>query len=175
VPTDDDLLPKKKAPRVKPPSSGSSRTASRAMVRLMRIGRGVGIALGGAVSLLGMMAVVGLITDNFWARLIVALVVIVGLPAFLAERLLRRAPGEGLGLVGDVYALLLLGIALIFVSAEAVTKGVLVDEGDRYARSGSRTMARVAYFVAGVAPVFPEDAPPPAPSGAPAPAPTEER
>jgi hypothetical protein len=152
---------------VKPPSS-SSRAASGAMIRLMRIGRGIGIALGGAVSLLGVMALVGLVTDNFWARLIVALVVVVGLPALLAERLLRRAPGGGMGMVGDVYAIILLGISLILVSAEAITKGVLADEGDRYARSGSRAMARLTYFVAGVAPVFPEDrgADEPAPGGA---------
>ncbi|MBX3217189.1 MAG: hypothetical protein KF850_34485, partial [Labilithrix sp.] len=47
------------------------------------------------------------------------------------------------------------------------SKPLFVREGDRYARSGSRAMARVVYFLGGVSPVFPEESgAPPAGSGA---------
>mgnify|MGYP005855300599 CR=1 FL=1 len=157
MPTDDDDLLPKKLPRAKEPSR-AERAASPAMIRLMRITRAVGIALGGFVTLVALMGVVGFATDNFWVRLVVALVVVVGLPAFAADRLLKRTGMKGgLALVADVFAIVLLGFALVVVSAEPLTKGIFVREGDRYARSGSRGMARFVYFLGGVAPVFPEE------------------
>jgi hypothetical protein len=156
LPIDDDLLPKKRTAPPKAPASKTARAASPQMARAMKATRVVGLLLGGFVTLVGFMGLVGLVTDNFWVRLLVALVVVVGLPAFAAERVLRRS-GGGFALVGDVFAILLLGVALMLVSADILTKGMLVDEGDRYATSGSRTMARVVYFLAGVAPTFPDE------------------
>lgn len=135
------------------------------MLRLMRIARTVGILLGGFVTLVGMMSVVGFATDNFWARLLVALVVVVGFPAFVSDRVLKRTRlGGGAAMVADLFAIVLLGIALLLVEADFVSKPLLVSEGDRYAKSGSRGMARLTYFLGGVSPVFPEDRPP-APAG----------
>jgi hypothetical protein len=162
---DDEIIVPKKS-KTKPvsgrggASSGTPGVVSPQMRRLMRITSGVGIALGGFVALVGMMAVVGLVTDNLWARLGVGVVVVVGLPSFLADRMLKRggstlATRGGLGLVADVFAIVLLGVALILVSADAITRGLLRHEGDIYARAGSTTMARLVYFVAGVSPVFP--------------------
>ena len=128
------------------------------MLRLMRVGRTIGILFGGFVTLVGMMSVVGFATDNFWARLIVALVVVVGFPAFVSDRLLKRTKlGGGAAMVVDIFAIVLLGIALLLVAADFMSKPLLVSEGDRYAQSGSRTMARLAYFLGGVSPVFPEE------------------
>lgn len=128
------------------------------MLRLMRITRLVGVVLGGFVTLVGMMSLVGFITDNFWARLVVALVVVVGLPAFVSDRLLKRTGlGGGLAMVTDIFAIVLLGAALVLVAVDFASKPLLVREGDRYARSGSRTMARVVYFLGGVSPVFPDE------------------
>jgi len=162
VAREDDLLPKKKpvaavkGSAAKPSSTSKGPTPQ--MVRLMRIVRAVGVLLGGFVTLVGMMSVVGFVTDNFWVRLLVALVVVVGLPAFLSDRLLKRTRlGGGVGMVGDVFAIVLLGIALVLISIDFASKPLLVREGDRYARSGSRTMARVVYFLGGVSPVFPEE------------------
>jgi hypothetical protein len=59
----------------------------------------------------------------------------------------------------------LLGIALVLVSANAMTKSLLTHEGDLYAKSGSSTMARLVYFMAGVSPVFPSDKPGAKPAG----------
>jgi hypothetical protein len=162
VAKEDDLLPKKKTtstakPALKGTSKGSS-SASPQMLRLMRGTRIVGILLGGLVTLVGMMSVVGLVTDNIWARLIVALIVVVGLPAFISDRLLRRLSlAAGVSRVGDIFAIVLLGIATVLVSADFVSKPLFVREGDRYARSGSRTMARVVYFLGGVSPTFPDE------------------
>jgi hypothetical protein len=126
------------------------------MVRIMRITRVLGILLGGFVTLVGTMALVGFISDNFWVRLIVALLLVVGFPAFISDRFLKRTNlGGGLGMVADIFAIVLLGIALILVYADFASGPLLVREGDRYARSGSRTMASFVYFMAGVTPVFP--------------------
>lgn len=167
---DDDLLPKKRV-KTGPVSkgTGSSKASSgpsASMLRLIRIVRGIAWLLGGFVSLVFLMAFVGKITDSFLVRFLVSLVLVIGLPALAADRLLKKASG-GLGLVADVFAIVLLGISLIVVGAEFATKDMLLKEGDRYARSGSRGMARVVYFIAGVNPVFPNEkaAVPPQPAG----------
>jgi hypothetical protein len=166
VATDDDeiILPKKSKTSAKGRTSvgGGSRTASAPMRKLMRITCAVGIALGGVVTLVGVMGVVGFVTDNIWVRLVLGLLLVVGLPAFLADRLLKRSDSTlatrgGIGMVADVFAIVLLGVALVLVAADGVTKGIYSREGDRYARSGSTAMARLVYFIGGVSPVFPSE------------------
>ena len=128
------------------------------MVRLMRLMRGIGVVFGGAVTLVGLMSLVGYATDNFWVRFGVAAVVVIGFPAFVSDRFLKKTSlGGGVAMVTDIFAILLLGIALGLVAADALSKPLLVREGDRYAQSGSRTMARFVYFLGGVSPVWPED------------------
>lgn len=163
---DDDeiILPKKGKARLS--GGGSSGRPTPQMRTIMRVTRVIGILLGGLVSLVGVMALVGLVTDSFLVRILVGLVVVVGLPAFLSDRLLKRTNmGGGLAMVADVFAIILLGVALVLVAADAITKGLLSREGDRYARSGSTGMARVVYFLAGVSPVFPSEKPGAAPGG----------
>jgi hypothetical protein len=144
-------------------SGGSGATrATPQMRRLMRITAGIGIALGGFVTIVAVMSVVGLAVDNIWARLVVGLLVVVGLPAFLADRMLKRSDSTlatrgGLGMVADVFAIVLLGAALMLIAADSVTSSLFRHEGDLYARHGSTTMARAVYFVAGVSPVFPAE------------------
>ncbi|MBN9166713.1 MAG: hypothetical protein BGO98_47425 [Myxococcales bacterium 68-20] len=161
VSKEGDLLPKKTSSTAKPSagkSSSGSSGASSTMRRVMRIVRLIGVLLGGLVTLVAMMSLVGLVTDSFWARLIIALVVVVGFPAFVADRLLKRTSlGGGLAMVGDVFAIVLLVVANVLVAVDFASKPLFVREGDRYARSGSRTMARVAYFLGGVSPVFPDE------------------
>ncbi len=155
---DDILLPKKKPSKPSKTSTSSSKGPSSQMLRIMRVTRAVGLLLGGFITLVGMMSVVGIVTDNFLARLIGGLVVVIGVPAFLADRLLKRTNmGGGLAMVIDVFAIVLLGIAMMLVAAEFVSKPLLRREGDRYARSGSIFMARVVYYLAGVSPVFPHE------------------
>lgn len=128
------------------------------MARLMRITRGIGVLAGGFVTLIGMMSVLGFITESFWVRFAASLLVVVGVPAFVSDRLLKRTNlGGGLAMVFDVFAIVLLGVALVLVAADLLSKPLLVREGDRYAKSGSRTMARVVYFLGGVTPKFPDE------------------
>jgi hypothetical protein len=163
---EDEIVVPKKSKSAKASLGGTSTaSATRAtpqMRRLMRITAGVGIALGGFVTLTAVMAVVGLAVDNIWARLIVGLLVVVGLPAFLADRMLKRggstlATRGGLGMVADVFAIVLLGAALMLVAADSVTSSLFRHEADLYAKHGSTTIARAVYFVAGVSPVFPAE------------------
>jgi hypothetical protein len=82
----------------------------------------------------------------------------VGLPAFISDRFLKRTNlGGGLAMVADIFAIILLGFALILVAVDFVSTPLLVREGDRYARSGSRTMARFVYYLGGVSPIFPDE------------------
>lgn len=168
APRDDDdelLLPKKKKGKPLTPAS-SSKQPSPQMRRVIRITRAVGLLLGGGVTLVGLMGVVGMVTGNLWARLLVALLFLVGIPALISDRLLKRMKlGGGLGLVGDVFAIVLLAIALVLVGLDFASKPLFVHEGDHYAASGSRTMASVAYFLGGVRPVYPEERGMPAQTG----------
>ena len=169
---EDEIVVPKKSKSTKASSSGGG-TASRAsppMRRIMRVTAGIGIALGGFVTLVGVRGVVGLAVETIWPRLVVGLLVVVGLPAFLADRLLKRSESTlatrgGLGMVADVFAIVLLGIALTLVAADAMTSSLFAHEGDLYAKHGSTGMARAVYFVAGVSPVFPGDKPSAKPNG----------
>ena len=164
---EDEIVVPKKSKSAKASSGSGTGTSGAAratpqMRRLMRITAGVGIALGGFVTLTAVMAVVGLAVDNIWARLIVGLLVVVGLPSFLADRMLKRggstlATRGGLGMVADVFAIVLLGAALMLIAADSVTSSLFRHEADLYAKHGSTVMARAVYFVAGVSPVFPAE------------------
>lgn len=154
----DDLLPPPKKPGGKK-LVPDERKPSAPMLRLVRIARVVGLLLGGFVTLVGFMGVVGLVTDSFWVRFGVASVVGIVIPAVVADRLLKRlGTGGGLSMVVDVFAIVLLALGVAFAGLEGLTRGLLRDEGDRYAKSGSRTMARAVYFLAGVSPTFPGEA-----------------
>lgn len=154
---DDEILLPKRKKKLAPlePASGSGPSSQ--MLRLIRVARVLGLFFGGLVTLVGVMGIVGLVTGNFIARLLVALVLVIGIPALAADRLLKRTKARGLGLVGDVFAIVLLALALFFVGLEFLSKPLFVGEGDHYSRSGSRGMARFAYWLGGVTPVFPEE------------------
>ena len=159
VAKDEEIIVPKKS---KAKAVSAAPTASASMRKLMRITCGIGIALGGFVALVGVMAVVGLGISNIWVRLVIGLLVVVGLPSFLSDRLLKRTSSNlgtrgSLGMVASVFAIVLLGMALTLVAADKMTSSLLAHEGDNYARSGSPTMARLVYFVAGVSPVFPNE------------------
>jgi hypothetical protein len=125
--------------------------------------KGLAIAGGGLLTVLSFMSIVGAATSNGYAQLVVAMVLSIGVPAFVADRLL---PKEDLvqvrGLVSDVFAVVLLGFAFLFCGlAQPLTKPLLVAEGDRLAVSGFTSLAEVAYFFGGVRAEFPNEAPSP--------------
>ena len=166
---EDEIVVPKRSKSAKASSSLGTSTsgggrATPQMRRLMRINSAIGIALGGFVSVVAVMAVVGLVVDNFWVRLVV------GLPSFLADRMLKRSDSTlatrgGIGMVADVFAIVLLGAALMLIAADSVTSSLFRHEADLYAKHGSTVMARAVYFVAGVSPVFPGEKPAATPTG----------
>lgn len=124
----------------------------------MRLTRMAGIFLGGFVTLVGAMSVVGLVVEALWVRLVVALILVLGFPAFVSDRFLKRSKlAGGAVTIADAFAIVLLGVALVLVTVDFASRPLLVREGDRYARSGSRAMARIVYFLGGVSPVFPDE------------------
>lgn len=126
------------------------------------------LAVGFALTLLSLMALVGSLTPNGWARAGAALVVALVVPAVLTDRLLPEGDdlSKAKGLVGDVFAVVWLGFGVLFVVALAgLSRPMLVREGDRLTASGFATAAKLAYFLGGAAPASPSALP--APSGAP--------
>lgn len=108
------------------------------------------IAVGGTITFLSLMAVVGRFTDNGWARFLVAIVVGIGLPALLADRLLPENPTEGKGMLTSVFAIGLLGFALLFVGVGiSLTRGMLTAEAQRLSASGYDTLANTTHWLAG--------------------------
>jgi hypothetical protein len=143
----------------------------------VRVVRGLGIAIGAVCTFVTFASLVGVITGNVWARALVALVVTLGLPAFAVDRALpKKSPNKAPpGLVADITALVLLGIAFLFVGVgQPVTRPLIVREGDRLAEDGHEVLAHVVYLLGGVRPVDALPAPaapaPPPSSAAPAPA-----
>jgi len=108
----------------------------------------VAIAIGFVVTIIGLMSVMNLITGNGWVQVLVALVVAIALPAFIADRFLPHDDEVPVpGLVSDVFAMVLFGSALLFVVA---ARPLLVREADRFSAAGSRTLAKLTFFLAGV-------------------------
>jgi uncharacterized protein YqhQ len=154
VARDDDDKPAKKKASTKTSAKRTAKLPGAAQIRA------AAIVMGGLVSFIGLMSIVGVVTSNLAGRFIGALVLAVVLPAIATERVLKRMEGKGsLALIGDVFAVVLMVLALFFVGAEAITRPLFTHEGDRYAKDGSRFMARTLYFLGGVTPTFPPDRP----------------
>lgn len=112
------------------------------------------ILIGLPLTVLALMSLIGLATDNFWIRLVPAVIVALGAPLFLVDRLLPDDDATtARGLPTDVLALLWLGFAVLFVGlAQPVTGSLLVAEADRFA-PGTPLLAQVTYWMAGTTPV----------------------
>jgi hypothetical protein len=139
------------------------------LVLIQRAIKGAAIVLGGVCTFVAFSSIVGIATGNAWARAGLALVLTVVLPMVAVDRALpKKDAGKARpGLMVDVIAVVLLGIALLFIGiGQPVTRPLLVREGDRLAEDGREVPAHFVYFLGGVRPV---DAPEPAPSSSPAP------
>ena len=151
---DDELLVP--TPKRSGIASSTARKVSAPMRKVIAVTRAIGILLGGSITLIGAMGLVGLAVDGVLVRLVAALVLVVGIPAFVSDRLLKRFAG-GLGMVGDAFAVVWLGIALALVAVEPVAHKLFVSEGARSALRVVVALARVGYFLGGARPVFPEE------------------
>lgn len=128
--------------------------------------KGVAIVVGFVGTVVGLSSLIGIFTANGWARALGALVVAIGVPLFVADRLLPDDPNKaGAGVVTDTLALGWFGFLFVFAGAlHAVSKPLLVREGDRLHASGWTLTARAAWFLAstrasGEAAAAPEAAP----------------
>lgn len=124
------------------------------------------LAVGFVLTLVSLMALVGALTPNGWARFGVALVAAIVVPAVLTDRLLPEGDdlSRAKGLPSDVFAVSWLGFGVLFVVAlGGLSRPLLVREGDRLAASGFGAAAQLVFLLGGARP---EPAPAtPAPSG----------
>lgn len=112
----------------------------------------IALLVGAIGTLVSCMALVGVFVANGWVRLGVALVVAIGLPALLSDRLLPDDDFEkAKGLTSDVFASIWLAIPVVFaIALGGMTRTALTQEGDRLTASGAGSLARVAYLLGGV-------------------------
>jgi hypothetical protein len=160
----DEKAPAKKPNAPKPPLAAPKKGDG--VAKLVGWVRVVTLASGLLLSVLGLSAAMGVVTDILPLRAVVALVVVVGVPLFVADKILAKmkGPSDKLGVVLDVTAAFWMVLAWVFVGA---FPKLLVTEGDRQTRAGSVTFAKVAYYLGGVTPTFREErslVPPAAPS-----------
>jgi S1-C subfamily serine protease len=115
------------------------------------------LAGGAFITVVSLMALAGLYIDNGWARAAIAIVVALGAPLFLVERILARLePDKMNGVTTDVLAIVYVAFALVFVgAAHASARPLLQDEGQRLERAGMPRMAWTAYLLAGGSPGAP--------------------
>ncbi|MRG96745.1 S1C family serine protease [Polyangium spumosum] len=147
----------KPAPR---PTSSEPSTGFRVALILLKI---VAIVGGFVATWISLMAAVGMMTENGYARALIALAVTVLVPLGIADRLLPEGNTKGAGsIVTDVLAIFLLVVGLAFTGAAKFTGSLYVREGDRLAAAGHEHLAQVAYLLGGVRPTFPEPTPAPA-------------
>ena len=113
-----------------------------------------GIA-GGALTLVSLTSLTGAFIDNGWVRLAIALVVALGAPLFIADRMIPEDdPLRGRGIPTDVLCVFWIAFALLFVGVGiSFTKPLLLAEGERFEQSRLELLARGVYWVAGASPV----------------------
>lgn len=138
--------------------STPARTGLRLFHALIAIA-GIGIAL--PLATVGGMSLLGLVTGNFWVRLLVPLVVLILLPLVIADRLLPSDPDTQRrpGLVRDVISATWGVTALVFVGlAGSLTGGPLRAEAQRLDDDGWTRAAWAGRWMAGPDPTLVSDA-----------------
>ena len=133
---------------------GAAGPPSRNVIIVYTVVKVLAILGGGIGTFVALLSIVGALTENGWVRAIVALVVSIGLPLLVADRLLPKDDSAKVpGLVSDVFAVIWLLFAVVFTGVFGnATRGMLTREGDRLQRAGWGTLAQVSWFLAGVKP-----------------------
>lgn len=155
-----------------PDTRASARPRNATFTKVHGLVKTLAVAVGFLGSWMSLMACVGAVTSNGYARVIIALVVAVAVPLILADRLLPDDPLKAPGLASDVLSVTWLAFVLVFtIVVNKATKPLLVREGDRLVAEGWVNLGRTVYFLAGVnasipPPVVVPEAPPPAPEDA---------
>ena len=141
-----------------PPSAG--------VMMAYRVVKGVAILAGFVATMISLMACVGAVTENGYARFFIALVVALAIPLFIGDRLLPEDdPVRAKGIITEAMAVTWLLFGFVFATVANVgTRGLLTREADRLRRDGWESTASVAYFFAGVQAILPPPAAKPDPS-----------
>ena len=157
-----DKPAKKPAPRPAPRSTASP--PGPAIVLGHKVLKLAGIVVGFPAAMICVMALIGGVTENGYVRFLGALVLVLGLPLFIADRLLpNHDPTKARGLVSDVLAVSwTLATFLIAAALGGTTRPMLGREGDLLVKAGYPDVARGAFLLAGFDAKIPE--PEPAPS-----------
>ncbi len=117
--------------------------------------KAVAIAVSSPLALLGAMALVGQFVVNGWARLAIAAIALIAIPAFLADRLLPDDPTKSRGVVTDVLAVCWLGFAfVVFGAAIALTQPAIDQEARRLEGAEMNTVAKLTRWLAGGKPTM---------------------
>jgi serine protease Do len=154
-------------PAKKPAPRPEARRASSPPGPLIVIGHKVlklaGFVVGLPAAMICVMALIGGVAENGYVRFIGALVLVLGLPLFLADRLLPdHDPTRARGLVSDVLAVSWTLMAFVIAAAlGGTTRPMLGREGDRLVKSGYPDLALGAYFLAGLKAQIPSPEPAP--------------
>ncbi|MCK5798946.1 MAG: trypsin-like peptidase domain-containing protein [Deltaproteobacteria bacterium] len=113
------------------------------------------VLVGLPLTILALMAVVGLVTTNGWVRLGVAAALAVIVPLVVVDRALPKADLDNArGLATDLLALIWIVVPLAFFGlANGMTQDTSAAEGDRLAAAGWKRTASATYWLASVQPV----------------------
>ncbi|MCA9707964.1 MAG: trypsin-like peptidase domain-containing protein [Myxococcales bacterium] len=111
----------------------------------------VAIAVGVVVSVAVLMSLMGLVTQSVWIQLLVSVVVVMGVPLLVADRLLPKDGSARPGLVSDVLALLWMGGATATVAlGSSVLQYPLEAQAERFEEHGWPRVAWATRWTAGV-------------------------
>jgi len=111
----------------------------------------VALVGGGLVTIVCLMAVIGVWTPSSLLRIGGAILVAGAVPLFVADRALaRRSVGKMHGVTSDILALTYMGFAVAFVGlAHGATQPLLVAEGERLEGAGRGWTSDLVYLLAG--------------------------
>ena len=156
-----DKPAKKPAPR--PASRGTASPPGPAIVLGHKLFKLAGIVVGFPAAMICVMALIGGVTENGYVRFLGALVLVLGLPLFIADRLLpNHDPTKARGLVSDVLAVSwTLATFVIAAALGGTTRPMLGREGDLLVKAGYPDLARGAFLLAGFDAKIPDPAPAP--------------
>ncbi len=109
----------------------------------------IALSVGGLLTVISLMALLGLFIDNGWAQLGLALLIALGLPALIADRALPPGAKKSDGVISDVYSLIWVGFALLFVGLSSFTGGMLRDKAADFHKNDKKNLAALTMWIAG--------------------------
>lgn len=107
------------------------------------------LIVGGTLTIISLMAIAGLFFDNGWGQFGLALLIALGLPALIADRLLPEDAMKSNGVVSDVYSVLWVGFSLVVVGLTSFTGDMLREKAADFHKNDKDSLAALTMWVAG--------------------------